>query len=126
MNGKQTWYGYLEAGSKSSPVAIDSRWDTGNPKTQFIFNMARREILEYSREIVTPKLRDLHSDEATDMLEDLQHAYRQVQSAFRPRGGRPVERPEPIATNRRERAHAEREEVLDFKTDEMALDGVDD
>ena len=36
MSDKQFWYGFLDAGSKSSPVLVDGRLDTGNPKTQFI------------------------------------------------------------------------------------------
>ena len=54
---KNLWYGYLEAGANSSPVIRDDGLNTGNPKTVYLFNLARGCILEYSREIVEPKLR---------------------------------------------------------------------
>jgi len=36
-----------------------SRLDTGNTKTLYLFNLVRSEILEYSREIFEKKLREL-------------------------------------------------------------------
>jgi len=53
------WFGCLEAGNSSSPVIRDQHLETGNVKTLYIFNLARGRILEYQREIVEPKLRDL-------------------------------------------------------------------
>ena len=87
MSDKHCWYGYLEAGSKSSPVLTDASLDSGNPKTQFIFNLLRGEILEYSREIVSPKLRELKPDEAA-LADELKAAYQKVRPGFRGRIGR--------------------------------------
>jgi len=127
MNGKQLWYGYLDAGVKSSPVAIDPRLDTGNPKTQFIFNMARGEILEYSREIVTSKLRELRADEADTLLKELQTAHQRAQAAFKGRPIRVSDRPvEPAALGPRHRARLVPEEVLDLESDDLAEDAIDE
>ena len=45
------WFGHLSAGARSSPVLRDARLDTGNPKTLYMFNLKRGEILEYAREV---------------------------------------------------------------------------
>ncbi|MBI5041159.1 MAG: hypothetical protein HZB57_08175 [Gammaproteobacteria bacterium] len=86
------WYGYLEAGEKSSPVVRDERLDTGNGKTLFLFNLARRQILEYTREIVEPKLRELKSGEAK--LDDLSSAYGEARRNFKHPNTRPLNIPE--------------------------------
>jgi hypothetical protein len=57
------WYGFLEAGSKSGPVAIDRGMETGDGKTLFIYNHNKKEILKYVRELVEPKLRELNAQE---------------------------------------------------------------
>jgi len=51
------WYGYLNAGARSSPVLRDERLVTGNPKTLYLFNLVRSEILKYVHEIVEKILR---------------------------------------------------------------------
>ncbi|MBI5463114.1 MAG: hypothetical protein HY941_13090 [Gammaproteobacteria bacterium] len=86
------WYGYLEAGDKSSPVVRDERLDTGNGKTLFLFNLARRQILEYTREIVEPKLRELKSGEAK--LDELNSAYGEARRNFKHPSTRPLNIPE--------------------------------
>jgi hypothetical protein len=78
------WYGYLEAGEKSSHIAMDSTMDTGKPKTVYVFNLKRDQILEYSREIIEPKLRELHESEF-DMLAELKKAFNKARKAFTPR-----------------------------------------
>lgn len=83
------WYGYLEAGSRSSAVIRDDRLETGNPKTVFLFNLARHEILEYSREIVEPKLRELKSSE-TKLIQELDAAYTEARRNFKDRRTRPL------------------------------------
>lgn len=60
------WYGYLDAGKKSSFVARDLSLDTGDPETIYLFNQSRGEIKEYKREIVEPKLRELNAKEANN------------------------------------------------------------
>lgn len=79
------WYGYLQAGDRSSPVIRDDRLDTGNRKTIYLFNLSRNMILEYSREIVEPKLRDLKPDES-DTVSQLDSAYKKIRRTFKDRG----------------------------------------
>ena len=79
------WYGYLQAGDRSSPVIRDDRLDTGNRKTMYLFNLSRNMILEYSRDVVEPKLRELKPDEAASIPE-LEAAYKKVRRGFRDRG----------------------------------------
>jgi len=86
MSDKHFWFGYLEAGEKSSPVLRDSRIDTGNSATLYLFNLKRNEILEYRREIIEPKLRELKADEAS-VCAELQKAYGEARSQFTPRAG---------------------------------------
>lgn len=63
MSKQNLWYGFLEAGKKSSPVAIDYNMDTGENHTLFIYNHNRQEILKYVRELAEPKLRELTAKE---------------------------------------------------------------
>ncbi|MGF1546173.1 MAG: hypothetical protein ACFCUG_02470 [Thiotrichales bacterium] len=64
MSEANLWYGFLDAGAKSSPVILDRELDTGNPKTLYLFNQVRAEFVEYQRSIVDSKLRDLKAGEA--------------------------------------------------------------
>ena len=59
MSKHKLWYGFLEAGEKSSPVAIDRNMETGDKKTVYIYNHNKKEILKYVRELAEPKLREL-------------------------------------------------------------------
>jgi hypothetical protein len=79
------WYGYLQAGDRSSPVIRDDRLDTGNHKTMYLFNLSRNMILEYSREVVEPKLRELKPDEAGE-IQKLDEAYKKARRGFKDRG----------------------------------------
>ena len=79
------WYGFLQAGDRSSPVIRDDRLDTGNHKTLYLFNLNRNLILEYSREVVEPKLRELKPNEAVSIPE-LEAAYKKVRRSFKDRG----------------------------------------
>ena len=79
------WYGYLNAGERSSPVLRDDRLDTGNPKTLYLYNLARGQILEYSREIVEKKLREFKPDES-GFIEELDAGYKKIRRTFKDRG----------------------------------------
>jgi hypothetical protein len=76
------WCGYLEAGDRSSAVLRDERLETGNPKTIYLYNLARDEILQYSRELVEPKLRELRANEAA-LAEELKEAYTKARRTFK-------------------------------------------
>jgi hypothetical protein len=78
------WFGVLDAGQHSSPVVFDARLDTGNPTTIYLFNLARRRMIEYRADIVVPKLRELSADEATKWPR-LHDAFLRVRAAFEPR-----------------------------------------
>lgn len=107
MRGHVLWYGYLEAGDKSSPVVFDRRLDTGNAETIYLFNLQRDTIVPYKRVIVDAKLRELGSDD-TALIERLKSAYARARrrSGLRLRqatevparpadGSAPAARPEP-------------------------------
>ncbi|MCG6970648.1 MAG: hypothetical protein LJE85_12850 [Gammaproteobacteria bacterium] len=81
------WYGYLEAGDKSSLVVIDPLLETGNPKTVYMYNLSANKITEYKREIAEPKLRALNSTEA-GLTQDLKTGYDVARKAFVPRDNR--------------------------------------
>ena len=63
MAKQKLWYGFLEAGHKSSPIVIDHNMDTGEKHTVFIYNHNKQEILKYVRDLVEPKLRELTAKE---------------------------------------------------------------
>jgi hypothetical protein len=92
MTKNSVWYGYLEAGDKSTAVALDERLETGNPDTIYLFNLARKEIIQYNRNIARPKLRELREDE-DEILPELKSAYLRARRHFKVR----TERPLPVA-----------------------------
>jgi hypothetical protein len=116
------WYGYLEAGNRSSPVIRDERLDTGSTKTVFLFNLARREILEYSRDVVEPKLRDLKSGEAK-AIKELDAAYAEARRDFKDRRARPLNIPEHGGSARRP-VETQDDEEIDEYIDESAAEDV--
>jgi hypothetical protein len=116
------WYGYLEAGNRSSPVIRDERLDTGSTKTVFLFNLTRREILEYSRDVVEPKLRELKSSEAKT-IKELDEAYTEERRNFKDRRARPLNIPEQGGSARRPVESQNDDEIDDF-TDESAEEDV--
>ena len=81
------WYGYLVAGERSSPVLRDSRLDTGNKKTIYMFNLNRSAIIQYAYEIVEKKLRDLESDESK-YIAKLNVGYKKARRSFKGRVSR--------------------------------------
>ena len=107
------WYGYLEAGSRSSPVIRDERLDTGSTKTVFLFNLERGEILEYSRDVVEPKLRELKPSEAKT-IKKLDAAYAEARRNFKDRRARPLNIPEKGASARRPVEPQEDDEIEEF------------
>lgn len=80
MSKSDTWFGYLQAGEHSSPVVRDFSLESKNPKTIYLFNYVRGKILEYSQEVVEPKLRDLQPEDAP--LTELKKAFKAARRAF--------------------------------------------
>ncbi len=87
MAENHLWFGYLEAGEKSSPVVMDNRLSTGQSDTIYVYNHRRGAILEYKREIAESKLRELKADEK-GLTGELNTAYRKVRNGFTPRGAK--------------------------------------
>lgn len=80
MSKNDTWYGYLKAGDKSSPVVRDPSVETNSQKTVYLYNHLRGTFLEYSREIVEPKLRELTVEDIP--LVELQNAFETAKKSF--------------------------------------------
>lgn len=89
MRANALWYGFLDAGEKSSPVVFDPRLDTGNPQTIYLFNLQRDMIVPYKREVVDAKLRELGTDEAA-LIARLKSSYTKARRRSGLRFARPV------------------------------------
>ena len=109
------WLGYLEAGKSASPVVRDSSLDTGNPATIYLFNLMRGRILEYRKDIVELKLREL-SPEESSMANALQAAFQTARDGFTPRGGH--RSMSPPTRRRTRRGESEIPEIPDFGDDD--------
>jgi hypothetical protein len=118
MKGKASfWYGYLNAGARSSPVLRDTRLATGNTKTLYLFNLVRGEILEYSREIVEKKLRELKPAE-TKFVADLDAGYKKARRNFKSHSA--------STSNITKRSVAVfKEKVDDYDDSEIGIDDID-
>lgn len=131
MGDNTLWYGYLEAGERSSPVVMDNRLNTGDPTTVYLFNLQRGEIIEYKRAIAEPKLRELKGKEQ-EVLTELKSAYRKARNGFTPRGARITNVPEkgrPAAAAKAVAAVAAVDfgaEAEEYDDDTFVGDAVDD
>lgn len=85
MSKDALWFGYLEIGDKSTPVALEPKLNTSNPETLYLFHFQRNEFVEYQRKIVKPKLREFTEDEA-DVNKEVKKAYIKAVKEFAPRG----------------------------------------
>jgi hypothetical protein len=120
---------YLEAGAKSSAVVIDPTLLTGNEQTIYLYNQQRNQIIEYRRDIVESKLRELNSEEAK-AVKALQQAYAQARPGFTPRGAAIMDIPEKsTAPAKAAPAPAPRDDDsddVDFVDDNDLLDDEED
>lgn len=87
MSQKQFWFGFLDAGAKSSPVLMDPSLETGNPETVYLYNLNRDEIIEYRRAIVDAKLRELEASES-EAMQELKAGFGKARRDFQSRGNR--------------------------------------
>ncbi len=117
MSNDRFWFGFLEAGDKSSPVLCDDKIATNNPNTIYLYNLQRGAIIEYKRSLVEPKLRELKKGEQA-LTEELAAGYAVARSSFTPKGGR-LSIPERGATRSPAPIQAEEEE-------EEAVTDIDD
>jgi hypothetical protein len=115
------WFGYLEAKEKGSPVVRDMSMDTGMTSTIYLFNLKKGQILEYRRDIVEPKLREL-TDVETETVKELRKAFEKARNGFTPRASR-----RPPSPPRRPRPEPEPElPEVDFDSDDDSLPLLDD
>lgn len=110
MAKNSIWCGYLEAGDKSSAVVLDQRLDTGNPSTIYLFNLARKEIIQYNRSIAEPKLRELKEEECS-IVPELKTAYLRARLHFKVRTERPLHTPGRKAKPAQDRKSAESDDL---------------
>ena len=123
MSDNDIWYGFLQAGDKSSPVVRDPDLKTGNNKTIYLYNQIRGQFVEYSSEIVQPKLRELHSDDAP--LADLKRAFKAARKVFL------ANRVTRVRDTVPERIKLQRDDISDDSLmvdikDDLGGDGMDD
>ena len=85
MKKNKYWYGFLEAGEKSSLVLRDLSLETNKADTIYLFNLLRGSILEYNKLIVESKLRSLTEDEC-DFIPKIESSYKEAKKSFSPRG----------------------------------------
>jgi len=83
MSKDDIWYGFLQAGAQSSPVVRDATLESSSRKTVWLYNQVRDRFLEYSLEIVEPKLRELGDGDIS--LKALDKAYKAARKKFAPR-----------------------------------------
>ena len=126
MTQEELWYGFLEAGDRSSPVARDPKLTTGNPDTVYIYNLQRNEIIEYKRAIAEPKLRPLKASEAKAQ-EELAAAFATALKDFTPRRSRPAADAVPITVvgKKKGKAAVDEDDSSDDDDDDFDDSAVD-
>jgi len=124
MSDEKLWFGYMDAGEKSAPVVMDSRLDTGVRSTVYLYNHRRGQILEYKREIIEPKLRELDGGDK-QLLKELETAYRAARKDFMARSDRVAAIPERGESAAKDKASSSDEDEEDYG-DDVFLDGDDD
>lgn len=80
MGTKDIWYGVLEAGDKTSPVVRDMSLEVSDTKRIWLYNHVKNQFVEYSLEIVEPKLRNLGNGDIS--LDELDQAFKSARKAF--------------------------------------------
>ncbi|ADE14646.1 hypothetical protein Nhal_1503 [Nitrosococcus halophilus Nc 4] len=113
MKEKRLWYGYLDAGQKSTLVVLDHSLQTGNEQTVYLFNLARGKFLEYQRQIVEPKLRELNPEQTT-ATKQLKTAYTKARRNFKPHDNRVVQFPARGSSTKETAAQEPLEELTEF------------
>ena len=128
MSQGSLWFGYLEIGDKSSAVVRDPKLNTSKADTLYLFNHKRNEIIEYKRDIVESKLRELTKDEA-DLSKELKKAFNKAVKDFTPRGKAhtipDVAPPKPVAAKKPKEEELEGIDLGD-DDDDIFDDGDDD
>lgn len=121
------WYGFLEAGVKSSPVIRDDKLETGSSKTVYLFNLNQNRISEYNLQIVGPKLRELKKDEE-HYIAELDKAFSKARTEFASTKKRGFTlTPQPVTIKKSAApATEEEEEIAEFADDDGDWDMDDE
>ena len=82
MSNNDIWYGFLEAGAKSSPVVRDLSLEEKGRKSVYLYNHVRGMFVEYALEVVEPKLRELQPGDIA--LKELETAFKTARKTFNP------------------------------------------
>jgi hypothetical protein len=82
MSKDDIWYGFLEAGQKSSPVVRDATLEDKSRNKVYLYNFVRGQFLEYALEVVGPKLRELQPGDITQ--KELESAFKAARKSFNP------------------------------------------
>jgi hypothetical protein len=82
MSKNDIWYGFLQAGAKSSPVVRDMSLEEKGRSTIYLYNHARGMFVEYALEVVVPKLRELKPEDISQ--KELDSAFRAARKTFNP------------------------------------------
>ena len=121
MSDTQLQFKFLDAGAKSSAVVFDPNLDTCNEQTLYLYHQQRDQIIEYQRDIVEAKLRDLSTEEAKTNP-SLQQAYETTRATFTPRGTAVQEIPEHAPQPKVSPLQVDVSESVDFGDDEIEID----
>lgn len=136
MKNKHLWVGYLTlADKKKTLVASDERVETGKPKTLYLYNQERDQIIEYGRDIIQAKLKD--APEADYDAAKITAAYKKALKSklpnlyrvvFTPNSGTraPVKEEKPAAIIDDDDDDIELDDSFDFEDDDSNDDEVDD
>lgn len=76
------WFGYLETAMGKTLVVRNALVDSENKNTVFLYNSQRDALVEYSREIIEPKL--VPANEGEYVAADLEKAYKRALRQKRP------------------------------------------
>ncbi len=82
MSNIDIWYGFLEAGAKSSPVVRDMSLEDKGRSTIYLYNYVRGTFVEYSLKVVESKLRKLQPEDIS--LKELDSAFESARKTFNP------------------------------------------
>ncbi len=126
MSNNKIWLGYLNIGDKSSPVVRDDRLNTGNPQTVYLFNLKRNSIIEYRRDIIEPKLRELSAAETDEYSKDLNKAFNDARTGFVPRISKNVNIPERATGSSSQKKNNDDDMDVDVDNDDMDMDDMDE
>lgn len=116
------WFGYLETPNGKTMVVRNILVDAENKKSIFLYNTQRDALVEYSREIIEPKL--LAADEGEYDADELEKAYKRALRKKRPNTYNLLYRSSRVSNNS-SRATVNEDDDDDILDDEVDIDDDD-